>query len=310
MLADISVVVPVFNREKLIIRTLDSIIGQELLPRELIVVDNGSTDSTYNRVERWMSDHSDSKVKMNLLSEPQKGACKARQRGLKNATSTYISFFDSDDVMYPQLIKRAFSSLEEDPEADILCWKSKIILLNGDSRILPFSETDPLEAHLIHTLLRPQGYLVKKDFIESAGGWGKDIKVWNDFELGLRLILNNPRLKYVNEVLSCIFAQKESITGLDFSSKEGEWEKTLAEMKKTVQESDDARKEKIIGILDYRKVILSAIYKREGNRAGALSLYRETMKNKKIKEKIPLWLAYQYTSKGLQGAWHLVRFFY
>ncbi|MCH5227776.1 MAG: glycosyltransferase family 2 protein [Muribaculaceae bacterium] len=302
----VSVIIPVHNREELVKRSLDSIISQTVLPFEIIVVDNASSDNTYSNVKSWMKRYIHKGVNLKLLTENKRGACAARQKGLENAEGDFLIFFDSDDEMHPDLLESAIEAVKNNKDTDIVCWKSRIHKLDGSTRIPPFMPDNAIEGHLIHTLLRPQGYMVRKDFLIKAGGWTKDIKVWNDFELGLRLLLLQPKIIGIDKVMSEIYAQPESITGSGFSQKEGEWEITLREMEKTIENSRSEGKERIERILDYRRAILAAHYYREGNKKAASLLMQEALNEKGIKEKILLLFSYLYTRKGWRGAWRLV----
>ena len=93
MKPQISVIVPVYNREHLVERCLDSIIGQDVKPYELIVVDNNSTDGSRTVIKSWMQRHADAGLKFLLLDEKKPGACTARQKGLENAVGEWVSFF-------------------------------------------------------------------------------------------------------------------------------------------------------------------------------------------------------------------------
>lgn len=299
-------IVPVYNREKLIIRCLDSIARQTVKPDELIVVDNASTDSTREVVENWIKTN-ESYIKVKLFSESHPGACPARQKGFDNATGEFLIFFDSDDEMYPELIEKVVKSLSEERTADIICWKCRIKLLDGTYRIPPFNPFKPLENHLIHGLLRPQGYMVRKTFLQKAQGWTKQIEVWNDYELGLRLLLSNPKICAVKEVLAEIYSQEESITGHNFSSKSGKWEKTLDEMHRENQGHAHSMQKRVENILNYRRAILAAHYYREGEEEKAIQLLKTTLNRSTRKQKFVLLFSYYYTSLGLRGAWRIVR---
>lgn len=301
----ISVIVPVYNRENLILRCLDSIVNQISKPDEIIVVDNGSTDHTYNVIKIYI-ERNPIEINIRLISESRKGASRARQTGLENAIGEYVIFFDSDDEMSPVLIKRVREKLKETPVVDIICWKNRIHMLNGKTRIPPFNIKSPVENHLIHTLLRTLGYAVRKDFLMKAGGWVKTLNVWDDLELGLRLLLADPSIVGIKEILTEIYSQEESITGSNFSSKEGEWEFTLSEMEKENEKHDHPRKEKIRKILNYRKVILAAFYYRENNVEASRRLLKEALSPRSLKDKLLLKFSYHYTRKGLRGAWRIV----
>lgn len=301
---------PVLNREQLVLRCLDSVKTQSKKPYELIVVDNGSTDSTVAQVTKWMVANVDSGIKMSILEEKQRGACNARQKGLDNAKGEFVLFFDSDDEMDPELIEKALGEMEKDEKADIICWKCEIRRLDGKRRVPPFDLSDPLENHLIHTLLRPQGYLVRKELIKSAGGWSKPIPVWNDYELGLRLLLKNPAIRGIRKVLATIHAQEDSITGSNFSHKEGQWEKTLEEMRKENHLGNHPKKKQIEDIFTYREVILAAHYYREGNKEAAKRLYENAIKRTSGLQKVLLKLSFGYTRRGGRGAWRFIGNFY
>ena len=303
----ICIIIPVFNREKLVERTLNSVLAQSSLPDELIVVDNASTDMTYSTVENWIEKNRKYGINIKLLTQEKRGACCARQEGLNNADSEYLIFFDSDDEMLPHLISNARQELRNNPDADIICWSCKIKQLDGNLRVPPFDISKPIENHLVHTLLRPQGYMVRKKFLQRAGGWEKDIPVWNDFELGLRLLLQNPVIYGVKGAQALIHAQENSITGPNFSSKEGQWESTIDEMVKMVESSTHDSKKMILRILDYRRAILAAHYYKEGNEDSATKLIKTTLKLKSSYDKILLKCAYYYTRKGYRGAFRFLR---
>lgn len=307
-MGDVSVIVPVKNREKLVIRCLDSILNQTEKPRELIVVDNASTDSTYHNVEVWMKNHAESGIVFKLLQQEIPGAWATRQKGYENAESEWVIFFDSDDAMSPTLIGSAFDVIEKNEDVDLVCWKCRINLLNGTSKTPPFNPKNPVEGHLIHSILHTLGYMIKRDFLKKAGAWSKEVYEWDDLELGLRILLKQPRIKGINKILVDIYSQEDSITGKDFSTKEGKWEVTLGEMEREVTESNHPKKDRIQKILDYRRAILAAQYYKEDNKRGAANLLERTLKDKKLMEKIPLLFSYYYTRKGFRGAWRIVRY--
>ena len=307
MALKLSVIVPVLNREKLVVRSLESILNQTEKPDEIIIVDNGSTDGTYETVSDWINNNSNTGITLKLLKEETPGAWAARYKGQNESMGDYLIFFDSDDTMRPTLIENVRKKIEENPDIDLVCWRCKIHQLDGSTRIPPFMADNPLEGHLIHTLLRPQGYAISYDFVRKTGGWNKPLKVWDDLELGLRIIQIEPTISPINDVLADIYSQEESITGKDFSSKEGEWEKVLDEMVKDSLMVPDPLHTRINKIINYRRAILAANYAREGNKKGASRLMGDTLEGKTLSEKLLLKFTYHYTRIGLRGAWRLVR---
>ena len=90
---DISVIIPVYNREKTIVNCVNSILNQTYLPKEIIIVDDGSTDNTIVTIESIKK----SIIKVIALNK-NKGAQYARNIGIKNSKSKWITFLDSDDT--------------------------------------------------------------------------------------------------------------------------------------------------------------------------------------------------------------------
>ena len=97
---DISVIIPVFNGELYIQKCLDSLLDQEVKPREIIVVDNGSNDNTMALVGSYEG--------ISLLEEKRPGAGMARNKGSKNARGSILAFIDADCRAERDWIKEAW----------------------------------------------------------------------------------------------------------------------------------------------------------------------------------------------------------
>jgi glycosyltransferase involved in cell wall biosynthesis len=112
---DVTVVMPAYNRAALIGRALDSIRAQRRWPREVIVVDDASSDDTVAEVERW-SARTGFPVRVERLAR-NGGAAAARNHGMRLAAGTYIAFLDSDDEHLPGALERLVLALEREPNA-------------------------------------------------------------------------------------------------------------------------------------------------------------------------------------------------
>lgn len=309
----VSVVIPVFNREDLILRTLESVWHQSYPNLEIIVVDNDSSDNSIQVISNWykrkcnVQNTKYGNRSFKLLFEEKHGATYARQKGLENSSGDLIIFFDSDDTMYPELVSTAAKEFNSDPDLDIVCWKCRLHLLDGSSRVPPVLLKSHLEAHLLHTMLRPQGYMAKTEFINKIGGWNKPLKVWNDLELGFRILQQNPKIKTIDNILVEIFSQPKSLTGRRFRDKKGEWEKALEEIRKDNIQSAYSIKGKTERILDYRFAILAAHYTKEGDKKSAEELLKSLLTKTDAPlvrpYKFCLILVYYYTRLGFRGAW-------
>lgn len=298
--ASITIVIPVYNREHLIERTLDSIAAQDVRPLSLIVVDNNSTDHSLETVRQWADSHArDSNLDIRILSEPRSGAARARQTGLGYVETEWAQFFDSDDVMVPGILSDA---LRHSDDVDIVCWMREQISLTGRHSIKQFRPDDILRCHIYNGMLSTQSYMVRTKFLKNAGGWNPDAPVWNDWELGLRLLLRSPRCAAIDRVGVFVYSQAESITGTSFSAKEGQWERIIDMMETYVADRPDIR-----AMLDYRRVNLAALYTLEGNRAAGRRLLKQAIDKASCSALAKLWLRilYVYTAIGGRGAYRL-----
>jgi len=114
----VSVIVPVYNREKLILQTLESIRKQTYRPIEILVVDDGSTDQTFAVVEAWASAKQNAMLRINLYRHEHAGAPTARNYGIRTAQGKYLQFLDSDDTFEKEKIEQQVLILEK-TQADI-----------------------------------------------------------------------------------------------------------------------------------------------------------------------------------------------
>ncbi|MES2537636.1 MAG: glycosyltransferase family A protein [Pseudomonadota bacterium] len=113
----ISVIIPVYNGAKLITRTLDSIVRQTLLPSEVILVDDGSIDDTYEIVK---SHPLSAKTTFIVLQKKNGGVSSARNFGMLAAKSKYVAFLDADDEFLPNHIANLFNAAALFPDATLL----------------------------------------------------------------------------------------------------------------------------------------------------------------------------------------------
>ena len=94
---------PAYNAERTIVRTLDSIAGQTVKPKEVIIVDDGSTDKTAENAETMRPRMNG--VDLIIIRQEHKGAGAARNRALQEAGSDYVAFLDADDEWLPEKLE-------------------------------------------------------------------------------------------------------------------------------------------------------------------------------------------------------------
>lgn len=301
--SELSIIIPVRNRERLLGRCLESIEAQTYRPLHVIVVDNNSSDRTAEIAEEWaIRTHSDN-FRVSIVKEPRPGASNARNRGLKEVDSDCVMWFDSDDAMRPRLAEKAMQAFAKYPDAQAVSWKVLYHPISGGSRVLRRKRHRILYNQIIHSILRTHSYALRTDTARSVALWDSSLPVWNDWELGIRLAAGKLRLHFLPDVLADIYAQRKSLTGTAFSDREGDWEKALEAAERSIEESGLKNTRRWLRLVNYRRVILAARYQAEGNEQSARSLLGEALDNPHINafRKCLLRFAFVYASRGGRG---------
>lgn len=126
----ISVIIPAYNSAEFIVRTLEMIISQTIENFEIIVIDDGSEDDTFNIVNKTFSNSTRKNIYLKLLKQDHAGVSSARNLGLEKSRGEFIMFFDSDDFMEPDCLEKLLSPSNEKPYDSIICGYD-IVLENG-----------------------------------------------------------------------------------------------------------------------------------------------------------------------------------
>lgn len=135
-LPDISVIIPIFNRDKLIEETIDSLLAQNFQNWECIIVDDHSVDNSISIARKYSE--SDSRFRSYLRPEElKKGANSCRNYGLKMSRGKFIYWLDSDDVIHPNLIDYSLKCLK-DPDLDYVRFKRKLFYGTFDKKLIRF----------------------------------------------------------------------------------------------------------------------------------------------------------------------------
>ena len=105
----VSVVIPAYNHERYVGRAIESVLGQSFSDLELIVIDDGSTDSTLHEIEKY----DDSRIR--IFTQKNKGAARTINRGISLSRGEFVTILNSDDVYHPERLKRLVSLMDENP---------------------------------------------------------------------------------------------------------------------------------------------------------------------------------------------------
>ena len=194
---DVSVIIPVFNRSELLKRALDSVFSQSLPPRQVIVVDDGSTDDT---IELLRSKYSST---VSVISQENAGVSRARNVGISASSHEWIAFLDSDDEWHSRKLEKQVDFLTQNPEYQI-CHSDEIWIRKG-IRVNPkryhaksggwiFSKCLPLCA------ISPSAVIVNRTVFSDVGLFDEELPVCEDYDMWLRVTSKYP-VGFVDEHL-------------------------------------------------------------------------------------------------------------
>ncbi len=117
-----SIITPVYNRQQLIGKTIMSVISQTYGDWEMVIVDDGSTDSTVSIIK--MYEEQDKRIKLVHRHQPPKGAATCRNIGLQKARGEFIIFLDSDDQLRPFALEQRLKAFRDNPTCDFLVFQT------------------------------------------------------------------------------------------------------------------------------------------------------------------------------------------
>lgn len=202
----ISVIIPSYNREKTIGRTIDSVLNQTFKDIEVIIVDDCSIDNTTAIV----SAYNDSRIHY-IKHEQNRGACAARNTGVKYAKGEYIAFQDSDDEWMPDKLEKQMDCLEKD-KAEICI--SRFLSRDVDSHreeVHPFGEVRLDEEHFLERSYISTQVLFGYKYCFLDEKFDESLPRLQDWELSLRLI-RKYRITFCDSILAIQNIQIDSIT--------------------------------------------------------------------------------------------------
>ncbi len=181
----VSVVIPVYNGEKKIQETIDSILNQTFSDFEIVVINDGSIDSTIEIIEKV----SDSRLR--LFSYSNTGLAASRNRGLAQASGEFISFIDADDLWTADKLEAQLRALREYPQAAVAySWTDYI---NESSQFLHSGRRitatgDVYEKLLVMNFLENgSNPLIRRQALTAVGGFDESLPAAEDWDLWLRL---------------------------------------------------------------------------------------------------------------------------
>ena len=215
----ISVIIPAYNAGGFIRAALDSVFAQTILPDEVLVIDDGSTDGTAREVAAI--GHPDL---VRYVHQENLGASAARNAGLDLATGEWIAFLDADDVWLPRRLELALAVVDRHPD---LLWVGaaldEIRLIKpparrgASPRALAMLVDGCVFENIFEVFHRDCLFstltlLLHRRCFEEAGRFDLDFLRREDVDLWVRIGLRHPRVGYVTEPMGLYIRRPESLT--------------------------------------------------------------------------------------------------
>jgi glycosyltransferase involved in cell wall biosynthesis len=207
----VSVIIPTFNRARLLKEALDSVSGQTYRPIEALVVDDGSTDGTKDVFEEWaLKIREDKEFHPLYFHQSKSGAPAARNRGLIESHGEFIQFMDSDDLLHPDKVNMQVCALRKYLDCDFV-WSDLLEFPDGvkpnrartSQLVNPAGQLElkKIGADLASMAWMVQGGLYRRRLIQPAGPWNEKLVRWQDIDYAVRLACLGPAYTHLRAAL-------------------------------------------------------------------------------------------------------------
>lgn len=184
----VTVIIPTYNRAVLLKEAIDSVLDQDFNDFELIVVDDGSTDTTAHLLLSY-------RQSIRVIQTDRMGVSAARNSGISVAKGEYIAFLDSDDLYLRKKLSAQISFMEAQPAAKICytdeIWIRKGVRVNPKKRHAKYSGW-MFEKCLPLCIISPSSVLMTRGLLDEVGLFDETMHVCEDYDLWLRIAVRYP----------------------------------------------------------------------------------------------------------------------
>jgi len=189
-MAFFSIIIPLYNKERYIENAIQSILKQTVADYEIIIVNDGSTDKSKEIISKYSSE------KIKIIDHPKnKGLSAARNTGIKNSNSDYITFLDADDLWYPHYLQTIQNLIYSFPEAHIFAtnydevYPKTTLKPHNGSEDLPLDFNgiiDFFKINLKQGIYTPSSVCWHKPVFETIGYYDEKITFSEDLDFNIR----------------------------------------------------------------------------------------------------------------------------
>lgn len=201
-MAEISVITPLYNREGLVQKTIDSVLNQTFTDWEHIIVDDGSTDKSWFVVSSYAE--TDNRIRVFKRDREPQCASTCRNIGVEHATSSLIVFLDSDDILESHCLEQRYAYMHNNPHVDLGVFPFIIEMETEDNTIVrKIVHPQVRGADFLRRLLsfdipwQTTAAVWRKDFFLSLGGFNEEFQRYQDVELTVRALTGKATVEIV-----------------------------------------------------------------------------------------------------------------
>ena len=190
-MTEVSVIIPTYNRADFISDCVQSVLAQTLAARELIIVDDGSTDATYKILsDLGFNSISTTKTVLRYVFQENRGVSSARNLGIKEARSEYIALLDSDDLWLKGKLDRQAIAFKDDIRNSRLCHTDEIWIRNG-VRVNQHKKHKKHGGNVFQSCLKlccisPSSSMMHRSVFEDFGFFDEELPACEDYDFWLR----------------------------------------------------------------------------------------------------------------------------
>ena len=200
-----SVVIPAYNAEATICRALNSVVNQRFGDFEIIVVDDGSTDRTAERLTAYND------PRLSVITQENRGVSVARNRGVSEANAPWIAFLDADDSWAPTFLAAVHNAIQSWPDVEFFAAGYEI--RNESGRLLRTSvRRNKPEVYLVRSYhwgrltgtnhVMSSGCVISRDLFERSGGFHEGLVASEDLDFQSR-VLYGRSFVHLNRPIAC-----------------------------------------------------------------------------------------------------------
>lgn len=194
----LSTICPCYNLAHYLEAAIKSVQAQTFQDWELIIIDDGSEDHTFEIAQNYAK--TDARIK--LIHQENKGLSAARNAGIRQATGEFLHFLDADDLIFPKAYQVIYQKSQEEPNT--VLWISSYSYFDQDDfHTHTFSEKHLHAIDFIQTNQAPPvAHFLKREMIQQIGGFDEKLKSCEDWDLWLRVAKSDAQIKAIPNLLA------------------------------------------------------------------------------------------------------------